>query len=70
MCTLFDVNFQPAKMSVSELEAGLRSLIHRIYEDEVVAARRAAFQRNYRRKHRQQIARYAIHTSPHGSSAA
>jgi len=71
MCTLFDVNFQPAKMSVSELEAGLRNLIHRVYEDDIVAARRAAFQRNYRRKHRQQIARHTIHTSPrHGSSAA
>jgi len=71
MCTLFDVNFLPAKMSVSELEAGLRSLIQRVYEDDVVAARRSAFQRNYRRKHRQQIARRAIHTSPHhGSSAA
>lgn len=71
MCTLFDVNFQPAKMSVAELEAGLRNLIHRIYEDEVVARRRSAFQRNYRRKRRQQIARRPIHASPqHGSSAA
>ena len=71
MCTLFDVNFQPAKMSVAELEAGLRNLIHRIYEDEVVAGRRSAFQRNYRRKRRQQIARRPIHASPqHGSSAA
>jgi radical SAM superfamily enzyme YgiQ (UPF0313 family) len=71
MCTLFDVNFQPAKMSVSELEAGLRSLIHRIYEDEVVAARRSAFQRSYRRKHRQSIAKLMAHTYPdHRPSAA
>jgi hypothetical protein len=50
MCTLFDVSFQPAKMSVAELEAGLRGLISRVYSDEVTEARRAAFRRNYRRK--------------------
>jgi radical SAM superfamily enzyme YgiQ (UPF0313 family) len=53
MCTLFDVNFQPAKMSVAELEAGLRNLISRVYSDEVTEARRAAFRRNYRRKVRE-----------------
>jgi radical SAM superfamily enzyme YgiQ (UPF0313 family) len=71
MCTLFDVNFQPAKMSVAELEAGLRSLISRIYEDDVVATRRSAFQRNYRRKHRQHTTKPALHTAAqHHSSAA
>jgi hypothetical protein len=70
LCTLFDVNFQPAKMSVSELEAGLRNLIHRVYEDDVVAARRSAFQRNYRRKHHQRCARPAVHASPHHRSSA
>lgn len=50
LCTLFDVNFQPAKMSVAELEAGLRTLCSRIYSDEVTKARREAFHRNYRRK--------------------
>jgi radical SAM superfamily enzyme YgiQ (UPF0313 family) len=71
LCTLFDVNFQPAKMSVGELEAGLRSLISRIYEDNVVTARRAAFQRNYRRKHRERIAEPTVHTAAqHHSSAA
>ena len=49
-CTLFDVNFQPAKMSVEELEEGLRSLIKRVYSDEATEARRAAFRGNYRRK--------------------
>jgi len=43
-------------MSVAELEAGLRSLMSRIYSDEVTKARRAAFHRNYRRKLRQQTA--------------
>jgi len=70
LCTLFDVNFQPTKMSVSELEAGLRNLIHRVYEDDVVSARRSAFQRNYRRKHRQRTATAAAHTSPHHRSSA
>jgi len=47
LCTLFDVNFQPAKMSVGELEGGLRSLISRVYAEEVTEDRRAAFRRNY-----------------------
>jgi len=54
LCTLFDVNFQPAKMSVAELEGGLRTLCSRIYSDEVTKARRAEFHRNYRKKLRQQ----------------
>ena len=70
LCTLFDVNFQPAKMSVAELEAGLRNLISRIYDDDVVAARRAAFQRNYRRKHRQRDHKLAVHTPAHHRSSA
>lgn len=50
LCTLFDVNFRPAKMSVAELETGLRGLMSRIYSDGATKARRAAFHRNYRRK--------------------
>ena len=42
LCTLFDVNFQPAKMSVAELEAGLQSLVSRIYSDEVTKAPHAS----------------------------
>jgi len=64
LCTLFDVNFQPAKMSIHELEAGLRNLIQRVYEDEVVAARRSAFQRNYRRKQRQRRSAKPVHRAP------
>jgi len=52
LCTLFDVNFLPRKMSVSQLEAGLRALAQRVYADEVTKARRANFYRNYRRKFR------------------
>jgi hypothetical protein len=43
-------------MSVAELEAGLQSLVSRIYSDEVTKARRAAFHRNYRGKLRQRKA--------------
>ena len=31
LCTLFDVNFRPTLMSVSELEQGLRHLAHQLY---------------------------------------
>jgi radical SAM superfamily enzyme YgiQ (UPF0313 family) len=62
MCTLFDVNFQPAKMSVAELEAGLRDLIVRVYDDDVTEARRAGFRSNVRKKIRQQRAENSAHT--------
>jgi radical SAM superfamily enzyme YgiQ (UPF0313 family) len=52
LCTLFDVNFQPAKMTVAELEAGLRTLGSRIYSDECTQKRRSDFRRNYIAKHR------------------
>jgi radical SAM superfamily enzyme YgiQ (UPF0313 family) len=51
LCTLFDVNFRPANMSSSELEAGLRSLGSRIYSEEFTQDRRSHFRRNYRMKH-------------------
>ena len=57
LCTLFDVNFQPAKMSVAELEAGLRTLASQIYSDESTLERRAAFRRNYHEQRRNQIER-------------
>jgi radical SAM superfamily enzyme YgiQ (UPF0313 family) len=56
LCTLFDVNFRPSKMSVAELEAGFRSLIARIYSDECTKKRRSAFHRNYRNRLRSQTA--------------
>ena len=42
-CTLFDVTFQPARMSVAELEAGLRDLFGRLYAPAAVHARRQRF---------------------------
>lgn len=56
LCTLFDVNFQPARMGVAELEKGLRELGKLIYSDECTQKRREEFHRNYRAKRRLQIA--------------
>lgn len=43
MCTLFDVNFQPQNMSVSDLESGLRKLGERLYSSEFTSFRRKRF---------------------------
>lgn len=56
LCTLFDVNFRPAKMSALELETGFRSLAKRIYSDEFTKTRRDGFRRNFRKKLRQRSA--------------
>ncbi|MBN1794532.1 MAG: cobalamin-dependent protein [Candidatus Omnitrophica bacterium] len=42
-CTLFDVNFQPALMSVRELEKGFRDLAEKLYSAECTQARRAHY---------------------------
>ncbi|HTV13854.1 MAG TPA: radical SAM protein [Acidobacteriaceae bacterium] len=56
LCTLFDVNFCPARMSVAELESGFRHLVGQIYSDECTRARRAEFHRNFRKRLRSQAA--------------
>jgi radical SAM superfamily enzyme YgiQ (UPF0313 family) len=43
LCTLFDVNFQPANMTVSQLETGLRELAERLYNEDFVRQRKADF---------------------------
>lgn len=48
LCTLFDVNFQPANMTVAELEAGLRNLARRLYNEEFTRERQNGF---WRRRH-------------------
>lgn len=48
LCTLFDVNFTPANMTVKELEAGLRTLGQRLYSEEFTRERRAKFRRRLR----------------------
>ncbi len=48
-CTLFDVNFRPKQMSVSELEQGLIELGKRLYSEDSTQARSRAFRRQLRR---------------------
>ncbi len=42
-CTLFDVNYRPARMTVEELEGGLRWLFTELYSRETTARRRRGF---------------------------
>jgi len=50
LCTLFDVNYRPRRMSVEELRAGIRWLTERLYSAEETAARRKAFFAGLRRR--------------------
>jgi len=43
LCTLFDVNFRPAGMSVAELEAGLRRLVRELYSTDATRERRERY---------------------------
>ena len=49
--TLFDLTFQPARMSVDEMKTGFRSLMREVYADERVARRRKIFQHCIRQRH-------------------
>lgn len=53
LCTLFDVNFQPKKMSVDQLRSGLYTLVQKLYSPECITYRRRAFMENLwrRRQH-------------------
>jgi len=51
LCTLFDVNFTPANMTVSELESGFRELGTKLYNADFTRERREKF---FRRLHNQQ----------------
>ena len=42
-CTLFDVNYQPANMSPTELAEGFKRLVVKLYSDEFTKARRGRF---------------------------
>jgi len=48
LCTLFDVNFRPAHMSVTELESGFRDLAEKLYSTEFTRERREKFRRRRR----------------------
>jgi radical SAM superfamily enzyme YgiQ (UPF0313 family) len=52
LCTLFDVNFRPSGMSVSELESGLRTLARQLYSDEFTRKRHADFYKKLRKVRR------------------
>ena len=54
-CTLFDVNFRPARMTVEELEGGLRWLFSELYSQEETAGRVRAFVRSARPSVRTQL---------------
>lgn len=47
-CTLFDVNFRPTHMSVSELESGFRNLAEKLYSGSVTKERRERFRERWR----------------------
>ena len=53
-CTLFDVNYRPAGLSVAELESGFRDLARRIYDSGFIESRRRRFfaRQNERRQQR------------------
>lgn len=44
-CTLFDINFKPAQMSVEELHDGFKRLVAELYSDEFTKWRRGRFKR-------------------------
>lgn len=52
-CTLFDINFKPAAMSVSELHDGFKALGVKLYGDEFTHWRRDRFKQSLRQHHRQ-----------------
>jgi radical SAM superfamily enzyme YgiQ (UPF0313 family) len=49
-CTLFDINFKPAKMSVEELREGFKKLVADLYGDEFTNWRRGRFKQNLRER--------------------
>ena len=47
-CTLFDINYRPAHMSIRELDRGFKDLVVRLYGDEFTRRRRERFRRSLR----------------------
>lgn len=54
-CTLYDVNFQPAKMSPRELADGFNYLLERVYNAEETKWRRNCFKKHYRQRVRRSM---------------
>ncbi len=51
-CTLFDINYAPARMSVEELREGFHSLVARLYSKDATRWRRDTFHRKQARRSR------------------
>src|SRR5207237_3230667 len=49
LCTLFDVNFKPTRMSVSELECGFRSLAEKLYSADATKQRKERYRQRWRK---------------------
>jgi hypothetical protein len=47
-CTLFDINYRPANMSVEQLSAGFKRLAVQLYSDEFTKWRRNSFRKQFR----------------------
>ena len=62
LCTLFDINLRPAKMSVSELQSGFLGLVKRLYSAEETHNRRTKFKRMLRTS--PHFGRRALHPAP------
>jgi radical SAM superfamily enzyme YgiQ (UPF0313 family) len=54
LCTLFDVNFKPDRMGVSELESGFRDLASKLYSADFTKRRRDDYHRRLRSLGRRQ----------------
>ena len=56
-CTLFDINYRPARMTVDEMREGFHNLVERLYSKEFTEWRRETFRRNLRRElHKKEVA--------------
>ena len=62
--TLFDVNFQPDRMTVETLETGLRDLMTRVYNKEFTTWRRSQFFDRLRQRRRSSRSRHALAAGP------
>jgi radical SAM superfamily enzyme YgiQ (UPF0313 family) len=63
-CTLFDVNFRPDRMTVSELEEAFLGLVARLYEESAVKDRFRAFKGHMRGRMRESRLARAEGASP------
>jgi radical SAM superfamily enzyme YgiQ (UPF0313 family) len=52
LCTLFDVNLRPARMSAGQLREGFRELARRLYGEAATRRRKENFNRRYRKRAR------------------